>query len=69
LSGLVILAGISIAVIGGAIPVGWIAVGVLALAGSIGLGMVRARHLGHRLTARSVVIAPPTVARQRIVVD
>ena len=69
LSGLVILVGISIAVIGGAIPVGWIAVGVLALAGSIGLGMVRARHLGHRLTTRSVVIAPPTVARQRIVVD
>ncbi len=27
------------------------------------------RHLGHRVTARSVVIAPPTVARRRIVVD
>ncbi|ASR04461.1 PH domain-containing protein [Gordonia rubripertincta] len=69
LTGLVILVGISIPVVGGAISVGWLAVGVLCLAGSIGLGVVRSRHLGHRLTARSVVIAPPTVARQRIVVD
>ncbi len=69
LTGLVVLVGISIPVVGGAISVGWLAVGVLCLAGSIGLGVVRSRHLGHRLTARSVVIAPPTVARQRIVVD
>ncbi|ATD71859.1 PH domain-containing protein [Gordonia sp. 1D] len=69
LAGLVILVGITVPVVTGAIPVGWIAVGVLALAGSIGLGAVRARHLGHRLTPSSVVIAPPTVARQRIVIN
>ncbi|MDS1114000.1 PH domain-containing protein [Gordonia westfalica] len=69
LTGLAILVGITIPAVAGAISLGWIAVGVLALAGSIGLGVVRARHLGHRVTARSVVIAPPSVARQRIVVD
>lgn len=69
LSGLVVFAAIAVPAVAGAIPLGWIAAGALALAASTTLGVVRARHLGHRVTARSVVIAPPTVARRRIVVD
>ncbi|MFE0750277.1 PH domain-containing protein [Gordonia sp. NPDC058843] len=63
------LAVIGVAVVTRVVPVPWLVVGVAAVLASTALGAVRARHLGHRLTARSVVIAPPSVARQRVVVD
>ncbi|MBD0860835.1 PH domain-containing protein [Gordonia sp. zg691] len=69
LAGLVVLVGIGIAVITGWLPAPWLAAGIVAVIVSTALGVVRARHLGHRLTARSVVIGSPTVARQRTVVD
>ncbi|WP_238422570.1 PH domain-containing protein [Gordonia sp. 'Campus'] len=69
LFGAIMCAGLVVAVVAGAVPAPWVAVGVLAVLVSTALGGVRARHLGHRVTARSVVIAPPTVARQRIVID
>ena len=69
LSGAVVFIVIGVAVLTRALPAPWLAVGVVAVLGSTALGVVRARHLGHRLTSRSVVIAPPSVARQRIVVD
>ncbi|WP_435083036.1 PH domain-containing protein [Gordonia hongkongensis] len=69
LSGAVVFIVIGVAVLTHALPTPWLAVGVVAVLGSTALGVVRARHLGHRLTSRSVVIAPPSVARQRIVVD
>ncbi|EON30718.1 hypothetical protein GTC6_21220 [Gordonia terrae C-6] len=69
LCGAAALVVIGIAVVTRAIPAPWLVVGVVAVLFSTALGVVRARHLGHRLTARSVVIAPPSVARQRVVVD
>ena len=46
----------------------WLAVAIAAAIGGIGLGVVRYRNLGYRITDRSVVVAPPRVARHRYAV-
>lgn len=66
--GAVLLAAAGVSVIAGA-PMWLLVIGVLAFAASVALGVLRYRHLGHALTDRSVVIAPPRVARHRHTLD
>lgn len=66
--GAVLLTAAGAAVAAGA-PRWLLVLGVLAFSASVALGVLRYRHLGHALTDRSVVIAPPRVARHRHTLD
>ncbi|MXP20634.1 PH domain-containing protein [Gordonia sp. HNM0687] len=66
--GALVAIGVIVAVIG-PLTWPWLVVAGAAAIGTTGLGVVRYRHLGFRITERSVVVGPPRVARHRYVVD
>ncbi|MFW0784136.1 PH domain-containing protein [Gordonia sp. CPCC 206044] len=67
--GAVIAAAVVVGVVVGPLPWPWVVVGALVLLGSVAPGLIRYRHLGVRVSERSVVIAPPRLARHRYAID
>ncbi|MCX2965215.1 PH domain-containing protein [Gordonia aquimaris] len=63
-----LIAVLVIAAVAGPLTWPWLAVAIAAAIGGSGLGVVRYRNLGYRITDRSVVVAPPRVARHRYAV-